>query len=115
MYNKHYIRLNQNGYVIHGFSDAFEQPLETDICINEQGGRHFEIMGESNPALMSMNQCYLYKYKNGKVWVTPPEELAEQQAALPPAPPTEIELIRQEMEIGLVDLDFRQCVLELGL
>ena len=32
-YNKHYIRLDGN-VVIKGFSDAFETPLDTDICIN---------------------------------------------------------------------------------
>lgn len=35
---KHYIRLDSVGRVIKGFSDAFEQPEETDICINEDGG-----------------------------------------------------------------------------
>lgn len=41
LYNKHYERKDVNGFVIKAFSDAFEQPQEEDICINEQGGRHY--------------------------------------------------------------------------
>ena len=34
-YNKHYVRLDANGNVVKGFSDAFEEPKTGDICINE--------------------------------------------------------------------------------
>lgn len=61
-YNKHYIRLNGTNRVIKGFSDAFEEPLETDICINEQGGRQFELFGEINPQLFDGYTCAMYKY-----------------------------------------------------
>lgn len=36
MFNRHYIRA-EGGLVTKGFSDAFETPLQSDICINEQG------------------------------------------------------------------------------
>ena len=62
MENKHYIRLDENNYVIKGFSDAFEEPLPTDICINENGGRHFELFGEINPNL------YGYDFKPRFMW-----------------------------------------------
>lgn len=52
-YNKHYIR-TENNIVIKGFSDAFEKPLDTDICINTKGGRHFEINGCINPPLVNV-------------------------------------------------------------
>jgi len=39
---KHYIRIDENSFVIDAFSDAFEQPLETDIFI-EDGGRHYNL------------------------------------------------------------------------
>ena len=61
-FNKHYIRLDSNNHIIKGFSDAFEQPLETDICINEQGGRQFELNGEINPTLFDGYSCAKYKY-----------------------------------------------------
>lgn len=35
VYNKIYARINQNGVVIHIFSQEFEEPQETDICIDE--------------------------------------------------------------------------------
>lgn len=60
-YNKHYIRV-KNTLVIKGFSDAFELPLKTDICINEKGGRHFEIDGEINPQLYDERMCHVYRY-----------------------------------------------------
>jgi hypothetical protein len=64
MENKHYIRLDGTT-IVKGFSDAFETPLETDICIGECG-RHFELFGEVNPQLQDMNG-YLYKYVDGVV------------------------------------------------
>ena len=46
--NKIYARINQNGIVMHIFSEVFEQPLETDICINEtntdrQGANAYQV------------------------------------------------------------------------
>ena len=39
IYNKHYARTNSNGIVTKVFSDGFEQPSPTDICIAEETGR----------------------------------------------------------------------------
>ena len=30
-YNKHYIRISENGIIVHGFSDAFEQPQDAVV------------------------------------------------------------------------------------
>ena len=60
-YNKHYIRV-VDGIVTKGFSDAFEEPTDTDICINEKGGRHFEIDGEINPPMFDERMCHIYRY-----------------------------------------------------
>lgn len=65
MYNKHYIRL-YGTTIIKGFSDSFESPLETDICINNKGDRHFELFGKLNPQLQD-ETGYFYKYIDGKV------------------------------------------------
>ena len=62
---RHYIRLDLEGRIIKGFSDAFEQPIDGDICINEQGGRHFGMFGVINPPLTDMQGIYLYKYVDG--------------------------------------------------
>jgi len=36
-YNKHFIRVDTDGRVTKGFSDAFEPPREGDMRINEHG------------------------------------------------------------------------------
>jgi hypothetical protein len=40
---KHYIRTNGTGHIIKAFSSDFEASLEADICINEDGDRHFHL------------------------------------------------------------------------
>lgn len=67
-YNKHYIRVDSNGFIIHGFSDAFEQPQTGDICINTNGGRQFMLLDQYNPMLLDFpSGSPLYKYVNGVV------------------------------------------------
>ena len=83
IYNKHYIRLDSENRIIKGFSDAFETALSTDICINEQGGRHFELNGVINPPLTNENGVYLYKYANGAVSERTSEEIQADINALP--------------------------------
>lgn len=59
---KHYVRLKENtDIIIHGFSDSFEKPLDTDTCINENGGRQFELLGKSNPILVNSDGVHLYR------------------------------------------------------
>lgn len=66
-HHKHYIRLDADKKIIRGFSDAFEQPKKGDICINEQGDRHFELDSEINPVLITNESIPLYEWKSGKV------------------------------------------------
>lgn len=83
MNNKHYIRLDTNNYITKGFSDAFEEPLQADICINEEGGRQFELLEEINPPLFAPNRTHRYKYEDGAGRETTPEEQAEEYASFP--------------------------------
>lgn len=64
---KHYITLDVKGSVIKGFSSEFEQPAFDDICINENGGRQFELMGEINPNIFNHKGQPLYTYKDNIV------------------------------------------------
>ena len=57
MDNKHYVRVNENNFILKSFSDAFEQPTELDIFI-EDGGRHYNL-GLWN------NESPKYVYDNG--------------------------------------------------
>ena len=112
IYNKHYIRV-ENGYVIKGFSTAFESPLETDICINEKGGRHFEIDGEINPVLVDFeNGTHIYRYDTELRKATEEEiaaELAEIEANKP------VVVTEEDITLDLLaDHEYRLCMLELG-
>ena len=91
--NKHYIRLDENGNIVKGFSDAFEQPKGDDIAINEQGGRHFRLPFESrvNPPLLTDEGIPLYKYENGEVKERTAEEIQADIDALPDTPPSQQE------------------------
>ena len=60
--SKHYIRIDEENKVIYGYSDDFEEVVEGDICINENGGRHFELLGEVNPNLLDENSCHRFRY-----------------------------------------------------
>ncbi len=52
---RHYIRLNSQNEIIHAFSNAFEQPLDTDILFQETEQRHCQ--------LQIMSEKYIGKYK----------------------------------------------------
>ena len=81
MENKHYIRLDGN-FIIKGFSDAFEQPIEGDILLTDQGGRHFVLDGKTNPSLFDEDGFSLYKYVAGEVVDAYPEEQPQYETVL---------------------------------
>lgn len=64
---KHYIITDDLWRVLHGFSDDFEQPDTNAVCINEYGGRHFEINGVVNPPMTDYNGVPLYKFDGKQV------------------------------------------------
>lgn len=102
LFSKHYIRLDNYERVIYGFSDSFEQPLETDICICEKGGRHFELNGFSNPSLINMDMTHKYKYISGGVVETTEEE---RQAELDSFPKPTKPLTQEDFALALAQLE----------
>lgn len=68
---KHYIRLNSQNEIIHAFSDAFEQPIKTDILLGETEERHCQLQ------IMSEKYIGKYKYKfiNGEIVEKTEDEL----------------------------------------
>lgn len=94
LYNNHYITLDEQSRIVDGFSDAFRQPADTDICINEQGGYQFRLFpdGAENPTLFD-REIPLYKYKDGEIVKRTTEELEADRAAKPAPEPTADELI----------------------
>lgn len=100
---KHYIRTDDQGRIIHGFSTAFEHPQDGDICINEQGGYQFRPFpgGEENPPLRSFDgNVPLYKWEGGAVVA---RTAAEIKADIPPPTPhidprnAEIDALRERV------------------
>lgn len=62
IYNKIYARADENGVVTHIFSEVFETPLETDVCIDETNtDRH---AAQKYP-VMDENGIFNYEVKNG--------------------------------------------------
>jgi len=96
--NKHYIRIDLKLNIIYGFSDAFEQPKSTDICINENGERHFELNGVINISLSNSQGIYLFKYINSEIIPKTEDEINHEISILPPVQKTEIELLKEENE-----------------
>jgi len=94
IYYKHYIRVDTEGRIIKGFSNAFEQPVDGDICIDEQGGMHFKMLGIVNPNLENVKHIYIYKYTDDYISERTPGEIAADVAASPTPPPTLGELVQ---------------------
>lgn len=97
---KHYIRVNEEGLVVHGFSNAFEQPLTTDLPLSGDQGRHFQLQ------ITNDRGQYKYKVANNQLVERSQTELDTEWAARPAPPPSEIDLLRQqvnELTIALGD------------
>lgn len=88
-YNKHYITIDEQHRIMDGFSDAFRQPTDADICINEQGGYQFRMqysyvdsftketvskLSEENPFLFDRGGIPLYRW-DGEVIKRTEEEI----------------------------------------
>lgn len=78
---RHYIRI-ANGIIIHGFSDAFEQPVTGDIQLSGDFGRHFQLN------LLTDRGQYKYKLANNQMVERTQAELDAEWAARPVPPPT---------------------------
>jgi len=76
MNTKHYVRLNEKNEIIKAFSTAFEQPIEGDILIAENGYRHTT---EYEPLLQNLIDFetgqYKLKYVNNTIIVKTHDEL----------------------------------------
>lgn len=64
VYNKIYARADETGKVIHIFSEAFEQPQEGDICINDT---NTERHGAQAYPVFDENGFYNYKIEDGVI------------------------------------------------
>ena len=100
-YNRHYITIDTRSRIVGGWSDGPHPDRDTTgaICINEQGGYQFRFTpdGEENPFLYDADGIPLYKWDGQAVVKRTAEEIAADRAAIPAPPPSEMELLRQEV------------------
>jgi len=96
---KHYIRLN-GIFIIKAFSTAFEQPIDGDICVNEDGGRHY------NLNIYNANGLPNLKYINGEILETTDidlaDKIAEREACILANPSMETRIKKMEDEIKVM-------------
>ncbi len=126
--NKYYIRLNENGRIVKTFSNALENCLESDIQVGVGYGTQFRVKGEVLSAelqefsnvenglcLINDNGLFALKYENGLICKVTEEEQDAELQTLPKAPPTEVEILKEEnlllMETA-VELYEKNIVLE---
>lgn len=102
---KHFIITDEQGRITRGFSDDFEQPDASAICICEDGGRHFELNGVVNPPMTDYNGVPLYKLDGNDVVPRSQSELdADLPVATPVAPTPSIEDRTSALESALLEL-----------
>ena len=100
-YNKHYIKTRDDGAIIDCWSNGPHPDRDTTnaICISDKGGYQFRFTpdGEENPSLYDVDGIPLYKWDGQAVVKRTAEEIAADRAAIPAPPPSEMELLRQEV------------------
>jgi hypothetical protein len=104
LFNKHYIGLDENDSIVKTFSDALEAPTETDICINEQGGRQFELNGEFNPPIRNIKGQPIYKWDGSKAIKWTEAEL-DSLYPVPAAEPDRLTVLEQSSAVTAATLD----------
>lgn len=100
-YNTHYIKLDDQGRIVDGWSDGPfpDKDTENAVCINEQGGYQFRLTpgGEENPPLFDRHGFPLYKWENGQVAARTAEELEADRSVLPVPGPTQAERLEAQV------------------
>ena len=108
IYNKHYIAVDDRGRIVDAWSDGplRDKPTEGAVCINERGGYQLRLIidgveTEENPPMWTEDGIPLYKWDGVAQRPRTQEEIAADRAAIPPAPPTEMEQIRADVDFIL--------------
>ena len=100
---KHYIRLDGQ-FLIKTFTTDFEQPIDGDICVNEDGDRHF------NLNLYTIDGFPALKWLNSEIIPTTNEDLQALRDAVVVEPALEERVGVTEMELDKTKL----ALLEIG-
>lgn len=112
-YNKHYIRTDDTGCIIDGWSDGplWDKPTDGAICINDKGGYQFRFWpgGVENPTLMEDHGVPLYRWDGEQVVPRTAEEIAADIAALPPP---EMDITPEQEQLAALMLQQAQAEAE---
>ena len=109
-YNKHYIKVDSSNRIVDGFSDAFREPAEDSICINEQGGYQFRLFsdGEENPCLFDWNGMIPRYRWDGEI-IKRTEEEIEAERAIASAPSAEQQIAQLKTQLTSTDYKIVKC------
>lgn len=84
-YNNHYIRADERGRVVDGWSDGPrpDESIDGAILLNDKGGYQFRLWpdGEENPPLLTDDGIPLYERDGLSVRARPPEDVEADRAA----------------------------------
>lgn len=101
-YNQHYIKIDEQGRIVEGFSNGPHPKKDATkaICINEKGGYQFKLFpnGEENPMLFDNNGIPLYKWEENQVKIRTANEIQKDTAKLPLIPPSVQEQLRADVD-----------------
>lgn len=102
---KHYIIINDNGFITRGWSNGPAPDVDTEgaICINDHGSYQFRLFsdGEENPPLYNFAYgipLWRYNADTGEIIKRPQSEIDAEIAAIPPAPPSAQEQLRADVD-----------------
>ena len=109
--NKIYARINESDVVVKLFSSVFEQPLETDILI-EEGDEEYHAHVHLKYALIDNEGRYNYSIKDNELH----ELTDEEKAVLFPVeePVKELTLEEKYEELKAKNIELEECLLELA-
>lgn len=113
--NKHYITIDCNNKIIDGFSNAFKNPLNTDICINNEGRYQFRLSidGLENPPLFNEYNIPIYKWSGKEVVKRTDEEIQLDIKSFPRPEPSIEEKLQQKLEEQ--QLRFNRAIAEMTI
>lgn len=105
--NKYYLKTREDGAIIDAFSDGPHHERNTDgYILFGQGGYQLRLtingkQTEENPNMYDMIGIPLYKWDGTQIVARTKEEIEADRAAIPPAPPSEQEQLRADVDFLL--------------
>lgn len=104
-YNKHYIKIREDGAITDAWSDGPHPKRDTSdaICINNKGGYQLRLIlngepTEENPPIKDMDSIPLYKWNGEHVISRTDAEIQIDRAAIPAPLPTAQEQLRADID-----------------